>query len=206
MRHFRAKRMRQFAELFAITPRTRILDVGGSMSNWLLLRDACPRVTILNFARAGEEPRPGFEWVFADGCSLPFADGAFDIVFSNSVIEHVGGPEKQARFAAEAVRVGRRYWIQTPNRYFPIEPHLLTPAIHWLPASIQRTIVPRFSVWQWIERPSPDRREYFVRHYLDDIRLLDAAGLTKLFPGASILRERSLGLTKSLIAVSNPQS
>ena len=71
MRHFRAKRMRQFADMFAITPRTRVLDAGGSMSNWLLLGDVCPRVTILNLTRAGERPLPGFEWVLPTDARSP---------------------------------------------------------------------------------------------------------------------------------------
>ena len=200
MRRYRTRRMRVFAEMFAAGADTRILDVGGTMSNWQLLEGACPRVTLLNMPRAGAARDGAADWVFADGCALPFADRSFDIVFSNSVIEHVGNAEAQARFAAEAARVGRRYWIQTPNRHFPIEPHLLTPAIHWLPRALQRRIVPRFTVWQWLERPTADRHEFFVRHYLDDIRLLTAAELQRLFPDAAILREKSCGLTKSLIA------
>jgi hypothetical protein len=133
---------------------------------------------------------------------LPFRDASFDIVFSNSVIEHVGNNESQHRFASEVMRVGRAFWVQTPNRRFPVEQHLLTPLIHWLPRSVQSAIVPRFTVWSLLMRPMQDRREFYLRHYLEDIRLLTAGELRALFPGARIIRERFLGWTKSLIVQS----
>ncbi len=73
------------------------------------------------------------KYFLAKAASLPFADQSFDLVFSNSVIEHVGSRDTQARFASEIARVGKLFWLQTPNRYFPIEQHLWTPLVHWLP-------------------------------------------------------------------------
>jgi len=144
--------------------------------------------------------------VGGDGCVLPFRDKSFDIVFSNSVIEHVGDRERQSSFASEVRRVGRAYWVQTPNYWYPVEPHLLTPIIHWLPCSIQSTLVRRRgTVWEWLERPTPDRRDYYLQHFLNDIRLLRPAQLHLLFPDAQIVRERSLGLTKSIVAVRVPE-
>jgi hypothetical protein len=192
--------MRRFAREFGVTNETRILDVGGTPFNWLLL-DVRPRITIVNMPRAREAFDEHFTCVFADGRALPFADHSFDIVFSNSVIEHVGDGESQRQFAEEITRVGRAYWVQTPNRMFPVEPHLLTPFLHFLPAAWQRRIARKFTVWALIERPSPDRWEFYIEHYLRDIRLLDAADLQRLFPGAEIVRERLGGLTKALIAV-----
>ena len=192
--------MRRFARDFGVTNETRILDVGGTPFNWLLL-NVRPRITIVNMPRAREAFDEHFTCVFADGRALPFADHSFDIVFSNSVIEHVGDGESQRQFAEEITRVGRAYWVQTPNRMFPVEPHLLTPFLHFLPAAWQRRIARKFTVWALIERPSPDRWEFYIEHYLRDIRLLDAADLQRLFPGAEIVRERLGGLTKALIAV-----
>jgi hypothetical protein len=192
--------MRRFARTFAVTNETRILDVGGTPFNWQLL-DVHPRVTIVNMPRAREAFDAQFRSVFADGRALPFRDCSFDIVFSNSVIEHVGDPESQRQFANEIARVGQAYWVQTPNRYSPVEPHLLTPFLHFLPAALQRRIARKFTVWSLIERPTPDRWEFYIEHYLRDIRLLDAADLRRLFPRAKIVRERFGGLTKSLIAV-----
>jgi hypothetical protein len=204
MRRFRARRMQEFVKRFQVTPGTRILDVGGTPSNWLLA-DVRPSVTLLNMPRGQEQSEQGFTFVSGDGCELPFPDQSFDIVFSNSVIEHVGAPAQQRRFADEIRRVGKRYWVQTPNQRFPIEPHLLTPFVHWLPRNLQQAWVTKWTVWDWVERPSPDRREYYIQHFLRDIRLLSASELAALFPDAKILRERSLGCTKSLIAVSEPR-
>jgi hypothetical protein len=200
MRRFRERRMREFVERFRVTPETRILDVGGTPANWMLA-PVRPRVTLLNTPRGQERGQSGFTFVSGDGRQLPFRDQSYDIVFSNSVIEHVGALEEQRRFAAEIRRVGKRYWVETPNRHFPVEQHLLTPFVHWLPRRWQRVLVTRWTLWDWIERPSPDRREYYIQHYLDEVRLLTANELAALFPDGEILRERVFGWTKSLIAV-----
>lgn len=160
-----------------------------------------PRVIILNMPRTKDELRRASNWVAADGRSLPFADQSFDIVFSNSVIEHVGSRDSQRQFANEVSRVGRRYWVQTPNRWFPVEQHLLTPFVHWLPKTCQKAIVMRLTIWGLMASVSPDRRSFYLEHYLSTIRLLDRRELAALFPVARIIRERLLGLTKSLIAV-----
>jgi len=160
-----------------------------------------PQLTIVNLPRAMEPGEAGLPWIFADGCQLPFRDKSFDVVFSNSVIEHVGEPLRHQQFAREIARVGVRYFVQTPNRWFPVEHHLLTPLIHFLPRSWQRRLVGRFTVWEWIARPRPDQREFFLEHYLRDIRLLDSRAMRRLFPDARLIRERFLGFTKSLIAV-----
>jgi hypothetical protein len=200
MRRFRARRMREFVSRFGVTEETRILDVGGTPVNWLLA-GVRPRVTLLNMPRGQERDEASFTFVSGDGCQLPFRDQSFEIIFSNSVIEHVGTPDQQRRFAQEIQRVGRRYWVQTPNRRFPVEQHLLTPFVHWLPRNWQRAWITKWTVWDWVERPSPDRREFYIRHFLEDIRLLSATELAALFPGCEILRERKFGWTKSLIAV-----
>ncbi|HEV2448400.1 MAG TPA: methyltransferase domain-containing protein, partial [Candidatus Sulfopaludibacter sp.] len=139
-----------------------------------------------------------------DGRALPFRDGAFDVVFSNSVIEHVGDGESQRRFAREVARVGRGYWVQTPNRWFPVEQHLFTPLVHWLPRRWQRAIVPRCNLWCLLVRVTPDRRRFYIEHYLSDVRLLSAGEVRDLFPGASVIRERVCGWTKSLVAYAAP--
>ena len=81
---------------------------------------------------------PEIPYVQGDACALPFADGEFDIVFSNAVIEHVGGRERQRKLVSEAIRVGRRAFITTPNRRFPVEVHTRLPVVHWLPDASRR--------------------------------------------------------------------
>jgi len=79
------------------------------------------------------ERYPEVRYVQGDACALPFPDDAFDIVFSNAVIEHVGGRERQQAFVREALRVGRHVFLTTPNRWFPLEVHTRLPFVHWLP-------------------------------------------------------------------------
>jgi SAM-dependent methyltransferase len=199
IRRFRRQRMRQFERFFSLTPSTRVLDVGGTPANWEFTT-VRPHLTILNTPRAKETVPPDVHWVSGDGRRLPFPDRSFDIVFSNSVIEHVGDLAAQRAFAEEIARVGIHYWVQTPNRRFPLELHLLTPFLHYLPRSWQRRLIPRFNIWQLLARPTPAERDYYISHYLNEVRLLDAANLRALFPAARLIRERFLGFTKALIA------
>ena len=192
--------MAKLERLLGINGSTRILDVGGTPANWSLLT-VRPRVTIVNLPRAMEPGENRLPWIFADGCQLPFRDKSFDVVFSNSVIEHVGEQSRHEQFAHEIARVGVRYFVQTPNRWFPVEHHLLTPMVHFLPRRWQRRIIEKFTIWEWLTRPRPDQRSFFLEHYLRDIRLLDGRAMRRLFPDARLIRERFLGITKSLIAI-----
>lgn len=198
-RRFRRRRMQRFVRECGITAQTTVLDIGGTPDNWELV-PVVPRVVLLNMPRARAELSGAAQWVAGDGRSLPFRDSAFDVVFSNSVIEHVGDAASQERFAREVARVGRSYWVQTPNRWFPVEQHLLTPLVHWLPKRWQSAIVRRGTVWSALTHPTPDRRDFYIEHYLRDVKLLSYREVQALFPGARIIRERFLGMTKSLIA------
>jgi Methyltransferase domain len=199
-RRFRGRRMARFAAEMGIGAATRVLDIGGTPDNWQLLPTPL-RLVLLNTPRAAADLAGAQSWVAGDGRALPFRDAAFDVVFSNSVIEHVGDATSQRQFAQEVARVGRAYWVQTPNRWFPVEQHLLTPFVHWLPRSWQRALVPRLNWWRVLVPLSPDRRQFYVDHYLRDVRLLGLRQLRALFPEARILRERVLGVTKSLVAL-----
>ena len=197
---FRAKRMREFSRDFGVTGETRVLDIGGTPYNWNLLA-VRPRLTILNVPRASEAVLEGVDWVAGDGCALPFGDDAFDVVFSNSVIEHLGSTARQQQFAREVARVGKRFYVQTPNRWFPVETHLLTPLVHYLPKRWQAPLVRRWTVWSAVTGIRGERREFYIEQYLADVLLLDRAGLSELFPGTQVACERFLGMAKSLLAV-----
>jgi len=196
---FRGERMRAFLDVHAVTNQTRILDVGGSAETWIGL-PVQPHVTILNMPRAKEAFPDAFARVAGDGCRLPFADRSFDVVFSNSVIEHVGDFQRQRQFSQEVQRVGRAFWIQTPNRYFFLETHFLTPFVHFLPRNLKRSLLRHFSVWEWITKPRADEKQYFTEHFLNEMHLLGPKDMHALFPAARLRRERWLGWTKSLIA------
>lgn len=199
LRHFRSERMRLFERTYQLSRRTRILDVGGSPQIWDLA-SVRPQLTVINLPSALEAAAGTVSLVAGDGCRLPFQDAAFDIVFSNSVIEHVGVRSRQQQFASEIARVGRFYWVQTPNRRFPVELHLMLPLIHFLPKPLQRAIAERFTIWQLLTRPSEAQRRFYVNHFLTELNLLDRRELQSLFPDAQIMNERLGGLAKSLIA------
>lgn len=193
-RRWRTARMRAFVEAFRITDDTRILDVGGDGWNWDLV-GVRPHLTILNVVPPQEPERPKVTHVLGDGCALPFADLAFDVVFSNSVIEHLGTRARQETFAREVQRVGRAYYVQTPNRRFPFEPHLLTPFVHYLPHRWQRAVYP-YTLWGLLFRPTPAEMD---ANY-EQIRLLDRREFASLFPDAAVLTERVAALAKSFVA------
>ncbi len=177
-----------------------VLDVGGMPWGWEGSPIARSKVTLLNLPGSTPPAAEAADFgavVAGDGCALPFADGSFDVVYSNSVIEHLGTWERQQAFAREARRVGRRLWVQTPAREFFVEPHLVAPFIHWLPRAWQRQLIRHGTLRGWLERP--DARA--VEAFLAEVRLLTAAEMRELFPDCTIERERFLGLTKSYIAV-----
>jgi hypothetical protein len=199
-RHFRSSRMRLFERTLGLTANARVLDVGGSPLIWEFA-SVRPRLTFLNLPSALAPPPWPAHLIAADGRSLPFRDQSFDVVFSNSVIEHVGSFEDQRTFASEIARVGRRYWVQTPNRHFPVELHMMLPFVHLFPKRIQRAVVSRFTVWQLLVRPTEAERNHVVQHFLHELNLLDRSAMARLFPHARIIAEPVLGMEKSLIAV-----
>lgn len=177
--------------------------MGGTPDFWRrMLRRRSPRfqVTILNNESQPPEPEPWLRLMIGDARALPFHDDAFDVVFSNSVIEHVGDAEDQAAMAREVQRVGRCYFVQTPNYYFPIEPHCLFPGFQFLPLAARVFVLthvhlPRANSRWATTFPTRD----VARAYAAGITLMSAADLRRTFPGAALYRERILGVTKSLI-------
>ncbi|AEN73886.1 Methyltransferase type 11 [Rhodothermus marinus SG0.5JP17-172] len=193
-KRFRPKRMGSFVQLFTVDSSTRVLDVGGTLLNWSFVK-VKPQLTILNIHPPAEPMPPNVKWVVGDARCMPFEDQSFDVVFSNSVIEHVGDWEDQRAFAREIRRVGKRYFVQTPNYYFPVEPHFITPFIHWLPRNIGRRVV-GLTVRNLLTRDVQKSVELF-----DEVHLLRPRDMKKLFPDAEIIFERFLGLPKSILAI-----
>lgn len=194
---FRRRRMEAFAKLFSPDDGTRIVDIGGSSANWSYLPSR-PTVVMVNIdrrhGRAGY-PKHLSYWC-ADALHLPCRQHSFDIAFSNSVIEHVSTWSNQQEFAREVSRVARRIWVQTPAREFFMEPHLLTPFIHWLPRPWQRRLIRRFTVWGVLAKPSPVQ----VESFLAEVRLLTLREMRVLFPDCRVHTEYWMGLPKSYVA------
>jgi predicted SAM-dependent methyltransferase len=192
--HFRPRRMEMFVRLLGITPSTTVLDVGGSAFNWKFC-PVQPRITILNLDRHIHVN--GFQFICGDATNMPFSDHQFDVIFSNSVIEHLSNTDKQKQFAEEVARVGRHYFVQTPDYWFPVEPHYLTPFVQFVPHDYKPWVHRWLTLRGWMDRPAKDT----CMEWTDEIRLLRAWEMRALFPEASIVRERVCGFSKSLIAV-----
>jgi SAM-dependent methyltransferase len=142
----RRRKLRLFLEELRPTAETTVVDVGAdelgfgdagcaTMNFFEELYPWPERITAvgLHDGAAFSDRYPQVPYVQADACALPFADREFDLYFSNAVIEHVGGEERQHMFVREALRVATRVFITTPNRWFPVEVHTRLPLVHWLP-------------------------------------------------------------------------
>ncbi len=196
-KHFRKNRMKQFVELFNVTKNTRILDIGGGVLNWTFIKEN-PQVIMLNLSVSKPDNLPkNLAYVAGNALSLPFPDNSFDIAYSNSVIEHLYTFNNQKTFAREMLRVSKRIYMQTPNKSFLIEPHLITPFIHFLPEGLQRCLLKNFTIWGILTRPSKEK----VDRFLKEVRLLTKSELKQLFPECKILKEKWLFLTKSYMVI-----
>jgi hypothetical protein len=178
----------------------RILDIGGTVSFWEQRgwagREDVHVVNVNLFSEPATHDN--IESKVGDATDLSeFADGEFDVVFSNSVIEHLETLENQCSMAAEVRRLAPTYWVQTPNFWFPVEPHFLTPAWHWLPADVRVALLRRRR-WGW-RGPCSDPEE--ARALVKEIRLMCARELRRLFPDATLREERIGPLVKSFVAV-----
>jgi hypothetical protein len=190
VRSWRERRYRLFVESCNVTPSDRIIDVGAGWGEALECFNETNPIVAVDLTPQDTEwlARPNVTSTEGDGTKLEYGDREFDVAFSNSVIEHVP-PGLHAAFASEVARVADRYFVQTPNRWFLIEPHYQLPLFHFLPERVRRALNRRFALgWQ-------------TKGEWEEITLLSARDLRRLFPDATIHRERVFGLTKSLMAV-----
>ncbi|MEH3106955.1 MAG: class I SAM-dependent methyltransferase [Sphingomonas fennica] len=187
----RAARMARFVAQAGLKPGMRVIDLGGLPAFWRF----CPvplDVTIVNTdvaqIRRRDFPPHRFTIHEGDATALPFADHAFDLAFSNSTIEHVGGPAERAAFAHEVRRLAPSYYVQTPSIAFPYEVHTGLPFWWHYPPALRARIIAR---WR---RTNPVLAEFAA-----GTTVVRRAEMAALFPDAVIERERLLGFTKSLI-------
>src|SRR5690625_6167879 len=123
---WRQKRMDLFESIIQPDEEDLVLDVGGYPATWTSRPQLTKRIDCLNLHTLSWDPsaEPDYRITtsIGDGCELSYEDASYDIVFSNSVIEHVGDWKRQQAFAREVRRVGKRLWIQTPAYECPLEP------------------------------------------------------------------------------------
>jgi len=182
--------MLQFEQTIEPKSSEVVLDVGGDPRTWIIRPQLTQRVDCLNVKPSKWEeskfPTHKINTIVGDGCDLEHNDGSYDIVYSNSVIEHVGDWDAQKAFAREIMRVGKKIWIQTPAIECPIEPHFLAPFVHWLPVIVRRRALRWFSVWGWVSKPS----QQTIDRTIDSIRLLSKKQVKELFSDCEIMTER----------------
>lgn len=187
-----------FEDILRNLPVVKILDVGGTKKYWESTGiNKYPNVYILllNLTKESKD-NINIKSIIDDACNMNnFRNNQFDIVFSNSVIEHVGDLKKQLDMANEVQRVAKNYFLQTPNYFFPIEPHFLFIGFHWLPISFRAFLINHFNLG-WV-RKIP--KYINARKFVNDIRLMKYSELKSIFPNATIQREKYFGLTKSFI-------
>jgi hypothetical protein len=173
----RRKRMVDMLRLVSPPPGARVIDLGGTEYLWDSIEHDF-QITLVNLPGSvkNRTPREDFEYIWADACDLGerVGDGAFDLAFSNSVIEHVGPGDRQRQFAAEIRRIGRAYWVQTPSIRFPIEVHMGYPLM-----------------WQWMRLTGQDLV------YRDHIWGISCQAMERYFPDGQVYMERVAGFEKS---------
>jgi Methyltransferase domain len=191
----RARRFEEFDRFACHGSGLRILDVGGTVAYWEQrgwTGRSDVELTLLNLVAEPSE-HANVTSLAGDARALPFDDNSFDIAFSNSVIEHVGDHADQKRMADEIRRVAARYWVQTPNYWFPLEPHYLVPGWQWLPTQLRVAILRRRTVGQLGRTPDPVEARAVVEH----TRLLTRRQLQRMFPDGELRAEKFAGLVKS---------
>lgn len=199
MKSLRVRRIKQLTTIYPDLAEMSVLDVGGRPIIWDLLSKEMgikPKKLIILNTEEETENFDNYERVIGDGTKLLYSDKSFDLVFSNSVIEHVGSEESQIAFAKESLRVGKNIYIQTPNRWFPVETHIITLFIHWLP-------------WKWFGKLSFISLRFIFLisdiqrfdNIISGIRLLNRQQLQTFFPERKILVERFCGIAKSFIVI-----
>ncbi len=195
----RTRRFELFESLLSNIPRPiRIIDVGGTNEFWerrgWTNRDEI-QITTINL-EAEEKKFDNVTPLKGDATDMSeFDDKSFDVAISNSVIEHLFTYEAQAAMAREVQRVARAFWVQTPNFWFPVEPHFHFPAWQWLPRSVRVSLIQkRRCGWRG---PCPNLDD--ARAAVDEIRLMRGSELRTMFPNATLYAEKFKGLTKSFV-------
>ena len=197
-RVFRYKRFSYFKSLINNLPRPlKILDVGGTDIFWkkMNFKEKGVKVSLLNLVKF-PNINENFKSIVGDARNMShFKDQEFDVVFSNSAIEHLGSLEDQRAIAKEIRRVGKYYFVQSPNRFFFIEPHFLIPFFNLLPEIVRIWLIVNINFGRY--RHIKNRVQ--AKKIINQIRLLNKKELCLLFPHSFIKEEKFSGMTKSFM-------
>ena len=197
---FRKKRFQFFESKVEKLPKPiSILDLGGTEAFWEnenYHKNRMVDITILNLRMEGEGKHQNISFLQGDACDLSqFRDNEFDVVFSNSLIEHLFSWENQQKMASEVTRVGKYYFIQTPNRHFPVEPHFKFPFFQYLPDRMKIFLQTKTALINGVKYDNA-----YAEEVIREIRLLSKEEFQSLFPNSRLYVERFMGMEKSFIA------
>ncbi len=206
----RSRRITPFLQMIEVVYQqhgcVNVIDIGGTKNYWRIvpqqyLEDHNVNITVVNLPGVLLPDDHGpFNFVHADGCNLScFDDNSFHIAHSNSVLEHVGDWARMTQYANEIKRIAQKYFVQTPNFWFPIEPHCMTPFFHWLPKPIRVWLVMHFSLGHWSKANSIDESVQTV----ESTRLLNKSMFHELFSDAELRTEWLFFIPKSYVAIKN---
>ena len=193
---FRRRRWTRLLDRFPDLGEMRVLDLGGTVEHWHTSPVVPAHLTVLNLMEQ-DAWDDRIDVVVGDACETPTSlrGKHFDLVYSNSVLEHVGGHARRQQMADVIAEGGDHHWVQTPNRYFPIEPHWLFPGFQFLPISSRIWLTEHWPLG-YIRGAGRDAVEQVL-----STELVGSREMSFLFPDSELLTERVAGLTKSLIAV-----
>ena len=198
----RAERWELVDRVFPDMRDLSVVDLGGTVEAWRRAPVRPAHVTVLNLFEPGESDEAWLHPVTGDACrarEVLAAAGApltYDVVFSNSLLEHVGGHSQRVALAREVHALAPRHWVQTPYRYFPVEPHWLCPLLQFLPVAARARVAAKWPLAH--SRPESDVEA------MSEVQWTELVGMAEMrayFPGSGIHREKVAGLTKSLVAV-----
>lgn len=191
----RQRRNEAFKHTFPDLADMRVLDLGGTAVSWRVTGLRARSVTIVNLDNAPEPEEPWLEFVRGDACAGGF--GKYDLVFSNSLMEHLGGHSRRRQFADVVCESAPSWWVQTPYRYFPVEPHWIFPGFQFLPF---RTRVFVSQHWSTLHAPACKDRTT-AEELVASVELISASEMRAYFPTGQIWFERIAGIPKSIVSV-----
>lgn len=201
----RRRKLELFNRIMKPSGQMKVLDIGAEINpdgdRGLQLIDSYPWKNNLCAVNLSSEHismikqyYPEIEATVGDACKLPWPDKHFDVVYSNAVIEHVGDFEKQKKMASEIMRVGKRWFVTTPNRWYPFEFHLRLPFVTWLPGNSY------LKVGKLVSYNHVQKRYSFGINQ-NGLRLLSAKEMRRLFPTSKIIKQRITFMTETLVAI-----